>query len=167
MFVTFETLPDSARIWIYQSSRKFSDSEEKHIQKTVETFCEGWNAHGAPIRGSVKIFHRHFIVLAADESFNSTSGCSIDTTLRLFQEIEASVGCSLLDRTLIAFMEKEDVMVYPQKELKHLFSTGILNKSSLAFNNVVATKGELRDKWLLPAEKMWISRFLPKDSVAT
>ena len=166
MFVSFDTLPDSSRIWIYQSDRKFTEDEQREILSRVETFCEDWNAHGAPIKSSVRIFHHRFIVLAADESFTSASGCSIDTTLRLFQEIESSAGCKLLDRTLIAFMKDGEVVLYPQKELKELFGTGILNKSLLAFNNVIATKGELRDQWLVPVEKMWISRFLPKHTVA-
>ena len=36
MFVSFDTLPDNARIWIYQSDRKFSEKEEDFIQKNLE-----------------------------------------------------------------------------------------------------------------------------------
>ncbi len=167
MFVSFDILPDTARIWIYQSGRKFTDNELDHIQEQVENFCQHWEAHGAPIRSSVKIFHHQFIVLAADESFNAASGCSIDTTLRLFQQMEAALGCTLLERTQIAFMDKEEVILYPQKGLKELFASGILNKSSLAFNNSIATKGDLASQWVVPVEKSWIRRFLPKDTVVS
>ncbi len=167
MFVSFDILPDTARVWIYQSSRKFSETERAFILKNLEAFCEQWNAHGAPIKSSIKIFYDQFIVLAADESFNAASGCSIDSTLRLFQELEVKLGCKLLDRTQLAFFRNEQVKCYPQKELKELFASGALNKSSLTFNNVIATKRELTDQWLVPVEKSWISRFLPKDVVAS
>jgi hypothetical protein len=167
MFVSFDILPDSARVWIYQSNRKFTEKEQDLIRQEVENFCEHWEAHGVPIRSSVKIFHHQFIVLAADESFNTASGCSIDTTLRLFQQMEATFGCTLLDRTQIAFLENEEVKLYPQKGLKELFVSGTLNKSNLAFNNVVTSKGELNEQWLVPVEKSWIRRLLPKDTVAS
>ena len=123
MFVSFDTLPDNARIWIYQSDRKFSEKEEDFIQKNLAAFCEQWAAHGAPIKSSVKVFHSQFIVLAADESFTAASGCSIDGTLRMFQDLEVKLGCTLLNRTQIAFFENEEVKLYPQKELKELFGT--------------------------------------------
>ena len=167
MFVSFDILPDTSRIWIYQSSRRFTEAEQARILEELTAFCESWVAHGAPIKSSAKIFYHQFIVLAADESFTAASGCSIDTTLRLFQEMESALGCRLMDRTQIAFMENDQVKLYPQKALKELFASGILNKSSLAFNNVVATRGELKEQWLVPVEKSWISRFLPKNVVST
>lgn len=167
MFVSFDTLPDTARIWIYQSNRKFSVEELEFIQKNLESFCDQWAAHGTPIKSSIKIFYDQFIVLAADESFTAASGCSIDTTLRLFQELETKLGCTLLDRTAIAFLEQEEVKLYSQREAKEMFTSGILNKSSLAFNNVVSLKSDLKDKWLVPVENSWIGRFLPKDIVAS
>lgn len=167
MFVLFDTLPDTARIWIYQSNRKLTEVEMDLIQKKLTAFCEQWAAHGAPIKSSIKIFHDQFIVLAADESFNAASGCSIDSTVRVFQELEAKIGCTLFDRTQIAFLENGTVKLYSQKRLKELFSSGILNKSSLAFNNVVAVKSDIRDKWLVPVENSWMSRFLPNDTVVS
>ena len=74
--------------------------------------------------------------------------------------MEKQLGCTLLDRTLLAFMDNETIQTYPQKALKELFATGVLKKSSLAFNNLVATKGELTTHWLIPVESSWIKRFL-------
>ncbi len=167
MFVPFDSLPDTARIWIYQSNRAFTANEIDFIQNNLSIFCEQWAAHGTPIKSAIKICYNQFIVLCADESFTPASGCSIDSTLRLFQELETKLGCSLLNRTEIAFFENGTVKLYPQKTLKELFASGILNKSSLAFNNVVATKGELAKDWLVPVEETWIKRFLPKDVVAS
>ncbi len=167
MFVPFDTLPDTSRIWIYQSNRKFSVAESDFIQKKLEAFCEQWAAHGTPIKSSIKIFYNQFMVLSADESFATASGCSIDSTVRLFQALESQLDCSLLNRTEIAFLVDGIVKLFPQKNLKEIFASGILNKSSLAFNNVVATKVDLTNNWVVPVEESWIKRYLPKDVVAS
>ncbi len=46
MLVNFDTLPETARIWIYQCNRSFSDSELEEISKKISVFLEEWAAHG-------------------------------------------------------------------------------------------------------------------------
>ena len=55
MYVPFETLPEEARIWIYQSNRKFSDEEVAEIETLVQQFLENWAAHGAGLEASYQI----------------------------------------------------------------------------------------------------------------
>lgn len=38
MLVPFDQLPDDARIWIYQSNRKFSEEETQDISQKIAFF---------------------------------------------------------------------------------------------------------------------------------
>jgi hypothetical protein len=44
MLVPFSDLPDHSRVWIYQSSRKFSDEEVSVIQEQMDLFLAQWTA---------------------------------------------------------------------------------------------------------------------------
>lgn len=52
MIVDFQTLPETARIWIYQCNRSFSEEEILDISKKLQTFLEGWTAHGADLKAA-------------------------------------------------------------------------------------------------------------------
>src|SRR5690348_439869 len=105
MYVPFETLDDSARVWIYQAGRKLTDAEKSTISEILLAFTQQWVAHGSPLKTSFGIFHDQFMVLAADENFEQASGCSIDGAVRTIQEIDKQFGLSLFDRMNMAFLK--------------------------------------------------------------
>jgi hypothetical protein len=55
MYVPFEDLPEDSRIWIYQSNRKFSDAEFSEIETALQSFLEGWAAHGTSLESSYQL----------------------------------------------------------------------------------------------------------------
>ncbi len=61
MFVDFQSLPNTSRIWIYQADRSISESESEFIQNYLSQAIDKWAAHGAPLTASFKISHQRFI----------------------------------------------------------------------------------------------------------
>ena len=161
MYVPFDALGDSARIWVYQSGRKFTETEKNTISETLSAFTHQWVAHGNPLKTSFKIFHDQFIVLAADESFNEASGCSIDGAMRVIQEIDRQFTLCLFDRTKVAFL-KEQINIINQVDLLKSLEQGIWNQDTPVFNNVLSVKGDLTTKWIVPANQTWLKRYLTK-----
>src|SRR5689334_8638333 len=104
MYVPFDSLEDSARVWIYQAGRRMTETEKNTISETLSAFTHQWVAHGNPLKTSYKIFHDQFIVLAADENFEQASGCSIDGAVRTVQQIDKEFKLNLFDRTQVAFL---------------------------------------------------------------
>ena len=47
--VPFETLPDSARVWVFGSDRPLSDDATEHLMQAVEKYLDQWKAHGEPL----------------------------------------------------------------------------------------------------------------------
>ena len=166
MFIPFETLPSNARVWIYQSDRYLSTEEENYLYTELTQFCEQWNAHGQPLRTSFKIEHHFFVVLAVDENYNDASGCSIDGSVRILKSLQEKFGINFLDRSRVAFRLNNEIKSFSLPELKNLFSSGKLVATTSTFNNLVATKSDFEKEWLIPVEKSWLAKYVPKAAVA-
>ncbi len=166
MFVPFDEIHDRSRIWIYQSSRKLNREEVSIISDALRAFTERWLVHGSPMRASFDIKFDQFVILAADEDVNSASGCSIDDSVRTFKKLGSDLSIDFFDRTQVAFRRADEVFMIPVSDLKSKLLDGEWNSETMVFNNLVASKGDLRNSWQVPAGTTWLKRFLPKQTVA-
>lgn len=165
MYVPFENLPDTARIWIYQSDRQFTALEKDTISSTLITFTKQWTAHNQTLGASFAVLYDRFIVLAVDENINQASGCSIDGSVRAIRNLEGSLNVDLFNRLNVAFLKDEDVQIVPSAILSAKLDEGIWNGSSIVFDNTIRTKAELNSSWKVPAGSSWLKRYLTKASV--
>jgi hypothetical protein len=165
MFIPFQNITDSARIWIYQAEQKLSAEKQAFINNFLTQYCEQWKAHGAPLKSSFSIQRDYFIIMAADENFNSTSGCSIDDSVRAIKEIEQQTGIGFFNRNLVAFEVNNGVMLVPLGQLKEKFVSGMWNGETPTFNNLVDTKAKLANEWVMPAGKTCLKRYIPAQKI--
>lgn len=160
MFVSFESLPGGSRVWVFQANRPLNAEEVKLMESKLQEFTQSWVVHGSPFNTSYKIVHSQFIILAADETQYSASGCSIDSSVRVLKELGQVLGLELLDRNQVAFWVNGGVMLVPLHAMKQKFQEGTLNEDTLAFNNLVQTKKDLDENWLVPAGQTWLKRYI-------
>ncbi|HEX8038157.1 MAG TPA: hypothetical protein VF490_03360 [Chryseosolibacter sp.] len=161
MFVPFSSLPPSSRVWVFQASRPMAAKELEIAEHRLAVFTGEWAVHGTPLKTSFVIRYDQFIVLAADESDGTASGCSIDSSVRVLKEIGQSIGIDFFGRDQVAFKIGNKVQLIPLSQLKEKFSDGTLNGDSLTFNNLVDTKSAFDAHWLAPAADTWLKRYLP------
>jgi hypothetical protein len=166
MFIPFQNLHDQSRIWIFQCSRKFNSREAEIISEALSTFTDGWLVHGNAMRASFDLRFEQFIILAADEQANAASGCSIDDSVRTMKRLGAELQIDFFDRTQVAFKKNDDVITVPIASLKKKLEEKAWNADTLMFNNLVSTKRELRDSWLIPAGSTWLKRYLAHETLA-
>jgi len=159
MYVPFENMPDEARIWIYQSNRKFTDDEFAEIDKAVRDFIEGWAAHGTGLESSYRLMYNRFIILAVNQEMHSASGCSIDESVRFIQSLEQKYGVDLLDKMNVTFRNGEHIAHKPLVDFKRMAKEKAVSENTIVFNNLVNTVGEWKDFWEVPAAESWHSRF--------
>ena len=88
MLVDFNTLPETSRIWIYQSSRSLNDTELEEIALKLNAFIENWTAHGSDLQSGYEIKYKRFIILGINQNLNQATGCSIDASVQFIQELE-------------------------------------------------------------------------------
>ncbi|WP_298303989.1 ABC transporter ATPase [Flavobacterium sp.] len=159
MYIPFENLPQESRIWIYQSSRKFSDEEVAEIEKDLKQFIENWSAHGTSLEASFTIKYNRFIIIAVNQEFHPATGCSIDSSVGFIQNLEQKYSVDLLDKMNVAFKQGEFITYKTLLEFKKLAKDKSVYENTIVFNNLVNTIEELNEGWEIPASESWHSRF--------
>ncbi len=160
MLVDFNTLPNTARVWVYQASRTFSEIELSQIKEEVEAFIEEWTAHGADLKAGYEVKYKRFIVLAIDQSFNSASGCSIDASVHFIQTLEKKYDVLLLDKMNVSYKQGEFIAYKPLVDFKKMAKQKSVSANTIVFNNLVTNKLEYLEHWEVPASESWHSRFM-------
>ncbi|UPL49144.1 hypothetical protein [Hymenobacter sublimis] len=159
MYVPFDELPASARLWIYQANRPFTDAELTALQPALRQFAADWTSHGRTLAASADILHRQFLVIGLDEAVADASGCSIDASVHFVRGIEEQLGLQLLDKSKLAFLESEQLLLLDRRELRSAVAAGTIQAATLYFYNTISTVGQLRAAWPAPAASTWLARY--------
>ena len=160
MLVNFESLPDHSRVWVYQCSRSFSETELVEVQSALDAFLTQWTVHGKELRAAYETPYNRFIVIGLDQSHASASGCSIDASVHFIQELEQKFQVDLLDKMNVSYKQGEYVAYKPLKDFRKMAKERAVSKKTIVFNNLVATKGEYLEHWEVPASESWHARFM-------
>ena len=153
-----EDFDAGSRVWIYQSSRLFMLSEALEIETMLEDFAANWKSHGTPVKGYGNLFFGQFIILMADETASGVSGCSTDSSVRLIKQIESKFNVNMFDRQMLAFVVKDKLQLLPLSQLNYAVQNNFIDPNSLYFNNLVQTKAELENNWIIPVKDSWLSK---------
>lgn len=146
----------ASRVWVYQASRLLTMSEALDAEERLNSFAEQWQSHGADVKAAGLLFFGQFVILIADETHAGVSGCSTDSSVRFIKLLEAAYGINLFDRTSLAFVIKDKVQVLPYAQLQYALDNGFITPDTLYFNNLVANKAELENKWIVPLRESWL-----------
>ena len=160
MFTEYKNLPNNARVWIYQSDREFTSEEIETVSVKAEDFINQWTRHGDDLKGSFTFKYNQFLVLAVDESFNTVSGCSIDSSVRFIQTLEKELQLELMNKMNVTFKDNEHINLVTLADFQRYAKEQKVTLETIVFNNMVATKEDFENKWEVPARESWHKRFL-------
>ena len=146
---------DNAKVWIYQSSRKFTMNEALQIEALMEDFLATWQSHGAPVKGYANLFFGQFLVLMADDSVR-IGGCSTYESVKVLKQIETLFNVSLFDRQTLALIVKDKIQLLPLAQFTYAIENNHITADTLYFNNLAATKHALMNNWLIPIKESWL-----------
>lgn len=159
MLVEFNSLPESARIWIYQCNRSLTEDELTEIRSALDAFLESWTAHGSDLNAGYEIKYKRFIVLALDQRSQNATGCSIDASVHFIQALEKKYDVLLLDKMNVSYKQGEFVAYKSLVDFKTMAKQKAISKNTIVFNNLVTNKGEYQEHWEVPASESWHARF--------
>jgi hypothetical protein len=94
--ISFEQLPDDARVWIFGSSDLLDSTTTQQLLRDVDAWLAEWQAHGHSLTSAREWRDDRFLVVGVDQSVAGASGCSIDALYRIMQGVERVSGTSLL-----------------------------------------------------------------------
>lgn len=159
MHVDFESLIDSSKVWVYQSTREFTEKEVEEINEVLRNFVDTWKRHGKDLKASFQIRYNQFVILAVDESYNGISGCSIDASANMFKNIEDKYNVDMFNKLNTAFKYGDHINIVTLSDFQKYVKEDKINNKTIVFNNMITTKKELENRWELAAEDSWHSRY--------
>lgn len=153
--------PDDSRVWIYQADRPFTEEEIQQANADIDAFCRQWTSHNQALRAIGGIMHDLFVVLVADETMASASGCSIDKSVAFVKSLEQKYQRTLLERNIIAWLDdQEQLHVTPLSGLKEAIAKGNMTLDTRIFDNLVSTRKDYLARWVVPIRDSWVKRFV-------
>lgn len=159
MFVSFETLSENAKIWVYPSSRKFYPQELDELNQKLENFVANWKKEDDNFTASYTLKYNRFVVFAAEENTN-LSNSDIDAQVAFILQLQQDYEVELLDKMNVCFKQGEFVQYKELKEFKKLLKNKSVSDKTVVFDNLVQTKLELENYWEVPITESWYNRFL-------
>ena len=154
-------LPDNfaptSRVWVYQSSRMFTLSEALEIESLLNKFSSEWRSHGAEVNAYCNLFFGQFLIMIADETDTSVSGCSTDSSVRFVKHLGEQFNVDFFNRTNLAFYVKDKIQLLPMNQLHYAMDNYFINPDTLYFNNLVQTKEQLDSNWIVPIKNSWLA----------
>ncbi|MBP7514928.1 MAG: hypothetical protein KA791_10295 [Flavobacteriales bacterium] len=159
---TIDTMPAHARVWVYKSAKPFTPQERQAILERGLAFTNGWAAHGAALDACVDVLHDHFVVIAVDEQQAMASGCSIDKSVRLVQELERDLSLNLTDRMVVLYEAASGIQACRVPDVEGLIRSGELNADTPVYDDLVSTCGDLQARFRSPLRATWLARSLQR-----
>jgi len=153
---------DDSRVWVYQSNRSFTAAEVLEIQGMLKELVANWKSHGVAVKGYANRFFNQFIVLMADEIATGVSGCSIDSSVRIIQQMEHKFHVEMFNWQLLAFIVNNEVEIISRQQFDHALENNFITTQTLFFNNMVSTKKQLESKWVIPVSESWLKTKIRK-----
>ncbi len=156
-----EAITDDSRVWIYQGDRPFSEAELPQIQSACDEFVADWQTHGSDLYAFNQLFFDRFIAFFVNPGPANASGCSIDSSIHFIQGLEKQYRLNLTGRTNVAiFNGNGQIIGMPLSEMPRAYREGEVDENTLVFNNLVSTKKEMEEEWIVPLGKSWHKRMV-------
>ena len=98
MLVDFNNIKEESRLIIFSSDKEIIQNS---FIRDLEAFLKFWKSHGREVVSSFKIFFKHIVIIAIDESEYQVSGCAKDKCYYFFKKCKNSYNLNFFRRDLI------------------------------------------------------------------
>lgn len=161
-YQAFEHLSDTARVWVYAFPRDLTDTERETVARHLQAFVDDWQSHGTPVNGAFELVDDRFVVLAAEATGDGISGCSIDSSVRVFKYFQSELNLDALDRGRIHYRENGTIHTLDRLHFKKRTTNGEIQPDTMVYDTTIETLGDLRAGRLTrPFRESWHARAFP------
>ncbi len=158
--IVFDSFNPSSRVWIYQCNRILTLAEVAEINNKAIVFTNQWTAHQQLLKATFEIRYNLFLIFCVDEQSALASGCSIDKSLHLVQQLEKDFDIRLLDRMMAAYRDGDVAVPFNLRDFQSLYTKSVLTEETIVYNNLVTSIAELNTKWMTPLKHSWMAQLL-------
>lgn len=160
MLVPYDSLTESAKLWIYPASRKFYKEEVSVVKEKIETFVSLWRKEDEDFKASYQFLHDRFIIVLAQDDNGKLVSQDIDQLVGFILNLQTEYDLELLDRMNVCFKQGEFVQYKEIKAFKKMLKSKSVSEKTIVFDNLIQTKEELENFWEVPITESWYNRFL-------
>ena len=157
--ITFERLPEDARLWIFAAERELSGSERARLLQEVDGFIDQWTAHGVQHTAGRDCRYNRFLFVGVDEAAAGVSGCSIDSLVRRMKLLQEELGVELVNQAPVLFRDGDAIERVSRERFAELADAGTVNSDTSVFDNTLTTVGDVRaGRWEVRVGESWHAR---------
>jgi hypothetical protein len=154
--VSFESLPDDARVWVFGAARELDALAAERLLGVVDDFLAQWNAHGSPLVCGRDWRDDRFLAIGVDQSTAGASGCSIDGLFRALARLEPELGTSLLGGGRVYYRDAEGRVAAATRSAFHeLARDGSVGPDTPVFDTSLTSASVWRDAFERPVRDSW------------
>ena len=159
--VSFEELPDDARVWVFGAASEVTASMSERLLDAVDDFLSQWNAHGSPLVCAREWRDDRFLAIGVDQSTAGASGCSIDGLFRTLQRLEPELGTTLLGAGRVYYRDADGhVNVAARPTFAQLAREGKVGAQTVVFDTSLTSAAAWRGEFERPAKDSWHAKLL-------
>jgi len=153
----FPDFPDSSRVWIYSFKEDLSSSDIELVKKELNHFIKSWKSHDDNVLGAYEILYDRFIFICIKPM--ALSGCSIDSSVRVFKDLREKHALDALDRNLVHYREGTGIKSLYRDSFGQMVGHRPSPDNLIVFNNTIETLGEYRKGlWECDFNQSWHAR---------
>ncbi len=157
--IPFESLPDTARLFSFNSDRLLTSDETQSLRMAIEGFLSEWTAHRRELQVGYELRYERFVLIGVDESLRLPSGCSVDALHGALKRIGEKFGVELVDSPEITYRNGDHVEAVTRNEFEHLAEAGEVTGTTVVFDRMAPSVGDVRHgTWERPARDSWHAR---------
>lgn len=169
--LTFASLPDTGRLWIFPAPRPWTAAEQAQIAAGLTQIIEQWQSHGAPASAGFEIRYGQFLLVGSDETQTPLSGCSMDYLRDEVVKLGRQLGFDLIDGPPICWRDAGAVGAIrcaSRAEFKAAVQAGQITATTVVFDFTLQFVGELRaGRWERPFADSWHAKAFRLPAAAT
>ena len=149
----------SSKIWIYTLNPELNEEQLSGISAELSSFCKDWTAHNRELRSFFSIFENRILLIGVDEHLNPASGCSIDKSVHLLEDIEQKYSIEIFNRMLFSYIDSNKLITLNRNEFEKAIAENLINTNTLVVNNLALTLNDWNENGVIPLSKSWMMNF--------
>ena len=154
--VSFESLPDDARVWIFGAASELDAAASNRLLGAVDDFLAQWNAHGSRLVCGRDWRDERFLAIGVDQSTAGASGCSIDGLFRTLARLEPELGTTLLGGGRVYYRDSDGrVTAATRTAFNVLARDGRIGPDTPVFDTSLTTASAWRQAFERPVRESW------------
>jgi hypothetical protein len=157
--VSFDALPDSARVWVFASDLPLSGAVADTLLAHVDRFLSEWRAHGVPLHCARDWRDNRFLAIGVDVNEENASGCSIDGLFRTLQELQREIGSRLVGGGRVFYRNDAGIETTSREEFASRARTGAITAETTVLDTSVTNAADWRQRFERPAGQAWTAAY--------